>query len=225
MFLVSPTDRELLQILSAKSSAISHSMCESYGADVLAVIEGRGHLAIQRKQFPDDFIASIEDGRMAREIALLQYAEFPVLIAEGWAEFTSEGHLMLQHGGRWTKQALRNTMRSMYKIHGIAVERTDNINDTADAVIELEAYFGKEIHKSLLTRPKRVMQDTWGLSNKRDFARFFLQGFPGVGSALAEQIFDHFGKIPLRWDADEDELKEVYGIGEKRAKVLWEMLQ
>jgi len=223
MILVSPTDRDLLQLLGDK--AMSNYLPERYGADILTVVEGHGKLAIQRKTFPDDLLASLDDGRLARELPLLAQAEFPVLIVEGQPLWTTDGHLMQSWSSRWTRAQIRNLLRSVWRVHGVAVEQTTDINDTAAAVLELEAWFRKDVHRSLLTRPKTPTKDDWGLSNRRDFARFLLQGLPGVGSVLAEQIFDHFGKVPLHWDCNLEELMSVYGIGKKRAKVLWDALQ
>lgn len=223
MLLVSPTDRDLLVLLGGK--AMSNYLPERYGADILVVVEGRGKLAIQRKTFPDDLLASLDDGRLARELPLLAQSEFPVLVVEGQPLWTADGHLMQPWNSRWTRAQLRNLLRSVWRVHGVAVEQTTDINDTVAAVLELEAWFKKDVHRSLLSRPKTTTKDSWGLSNRRDFARFLLQGLPGVGSVLAEQLFDHFGKIPLHWDCTLEELMSVYGIGKKRAKVLWDALQ
>ena len=92
MILVSPTDRELLALLGDR--AISHTLPEQHGADVLVVVAGRGKLALQRKTFPDDFLASLEDGRLARELAGLSRTQCPVLIVEGRPQWTADGHLL-----------------------------------------------------------------------------------------------------------------------------------
>jgi len=225
MYLVSPTDRELLAAMRLKVSAMSHRLPEQYGADVLTAVEGRGKLAFQRKQFPDDFIASLEDGRITREVSLIKHAEYPVFLIEGWPSFTADGNLLASYISRWTKRQLRNVMRSLWYTQGIVFERTDNMSDTVDAILEFESWVRGEKHKSLVTRSKNPTRDSWGLANKRDMARFFLQGIPGIGSAIAEQIFDHFGRIPLKWDCSEDELRGVLGVGTKRAKSLIEMFQ
>jgi len=223
MILVSPTDRDLFSLLGAK--AMSHSLPEQHGADVLAVVSGRGKLAIQRKAFPDDLLASIDDGRLARELAMLSRTEYPVLIVEGRPQWTADGHLMASWASRWTRQQLRNLLRSVWLTHGVMVEHTDDINDTATAVLELEKWFGKKVHRSLFARPKHTVRDTWGKSSQEDVARFLLQGFPGIGTALAEAILERFGKAPLSWSCTFDELKSVPGIGERRSKALWELLQ
>ena len=70
-----------------------------------------------------------------------------------------------------------------------------------------------------------MARDSWGTSTREDFARFLLQGFPGIGTALADAILERFGAVPLSWCCTFDELKSVPGIGERRAKTLWELLQ
>jgi len=222
-FLLSPTEHGLKPLFGER--AIVSYLPERWGADILIVVEGRGRLAIQRKVFPDDLIASTTDGRLARELPLLAQTEYPVLIIEGRPMWTADGHLMQSWNSRWTRAQIRNLLRSVWRVHGVAVEHTDDINDTAAAVLELEAWFRKDVHRSLLSRPKTATKDSWGLGDKRSAARYFLQGFPGVGATLAEQIFDHFGKLPLTWACTQEELMSVYGIGRKRAKVLWETLQ
>jgi hypothetical protein len=49
---------------------------------------------------------------------------------------------------------------------------------------------------------------------------FLLQGFDGIGAGVAGDIFDHFGRVPLRWDAGRDELLAVKGLGPKRVDKL-----
>ena len=222
MMLVSPTERELLSLLSGR--AMSHPLPERYGADVLIVVEGRGKMAIQRKTL-DDLLASLEDGRLARELGLLSQVQYPALMLEGQPAWTSDGHLRKPWSSRWTRTQLRNLLRSVWWVHGVAVEHTHDIADTAMAIIELEVWFRKTVHRSLLSRPKRSSRDSWGMSSKESSAIFFLQGLPGVGPGLATAIYRRFGKIPMSWTCAFEELKSVDGIGERRARALWEILQ
>lgn len=224
MRLVSPTDRDLLaEFELRKLSAMSHSLPEKFGADVLIVLEN-GRIAVQRKFFPNDFIASLEDGRIAREVMLLKLAEYPIFLIEGYPLFAADGHLMSRFASRWTKKGLRNAIRTIWFSQGIMFERTENIQDTVDVILEIESYISKGEHRSCETRPKAV-KDTWGKADKRDFARFFLQGIPGIGPVIAEQIYDHFGKIPMEWTCTEQELCDIKGVGPKRAKILADMLK
>jgi len=223
--LISPAEpwdvRRLLQ-----GVALNSRLPEQAGADFL-ILTPRGKIGIQRKTFPDDLTASLEDGRLAREINLLVHdCDHAILIAEGDPSFTTDGYLISAYKSRYTRTGLRNILRSLTHIHGIHVERTSSIADTTQAVLEIRDWFNKDEHRSLLIRPKgKELKNDFGLSNRRDQARYFLQGFPGVGPALAEAIFDHFGKVPLRWQCTQAELQEIQGIGPGRAKALWGALQ
>ena len=46
-----------------------------------------------------------------------------------------------------------------------------------------------------------------------------------VGTVLAEAILERFGRIPMCWTCSMDELNTVDGIGNKRARALWKLLQ
>lgn len=221
-WLLSPTEPGLKSELGDR--AIISPIPETYGADCFTAVVGRGRIVAQRKTCPYDLLASVTDGRIAEKLPKLLRAEYRFWIVEGWPSFTADGHLMLSHTTRWTKQQIRNLLRSLWFTYGIVVERTDSVQDTATALMEIEDWFRKTVHRSLLTRPKMMVEDTWGNSSKRDFARYLLQTFTGVGVGRAEAIFDHFGKVPLSWTVSEEELTEVQGIGGKLAKSLKQQL-
>ena len=117
----------------------------------------RGLLAIERKLFPSDFLASLKDGRMAKECAAMREAAFRVLICEdepNWT-YTTDGHLKQgrQPVSRWTKTAIRNMMRSIRYAEGVDIEVTDSVKDTIATILELRDYFNAKSHLSLRSRP------------------------------------------------------------------------
>lgn len=221
MILYSPVEPlEIRKLI--RDQAKPHSLPEKYGADFL--ILGHGvWVAVQRKTIPD-LLGSLEDGRLARETAMLKRTDVPVLIVEGRPEYTGDGHLIHAYQSRYTKEQIRNLLRSVSH-EGIRVEYTDSAVDTVDAVIEMEKYYSKSVHRSLAVRPKAAAKTDWGTRYDRDWAIFLLQGFPGVGPALAAAIFDHFGEVPLAWTCRKKELEQVDGIGKRRAEALWKALK
>lgn len=220
-FLISPTERDALKYTNGRG--IVSSIPERYGADFL-IFSPRGRCGIQRKKFPDDFFASIDDGRLAKELSQLAYLEFRLLVPEGDPQYTSDGHLMDERHARWTRRSVRNYLRSVRIQQGVDVEWSCDLKDTVDIVCELEEYLKTDIHRSTMTRPKNsVMKGEWGEFNKRDWARYFLQGLPGVGSKRAEAIFDTFGRVPLEWSVSPEEMQRVWGIGKKTARTLFEL--
>lgn len=222
--LCSPTDRDLYDCLNTRILTISNLLPENYGADVLA-FTSNGKLAVQRKAFPDDFLASKADGRLAREVSLLQHTECPVLILEGSPDWTSDGHLLQERVTQWTKTRFRNMFRTIRRIYNIDVEVSADIQETASIILEWVEWLGKNDHVSMMVRPKQIGSNSWGVSSEEDFSRFILQGFPGVGIRLATELYRTFNRIPLQWSYSKEELGKVPGIGKKRVDRLWSMLR
>ena len=73
-------------------------------------------------------------------------------------------------------------------------------------------------------RPKEAAKNRWGQPDQAEFAKYFLQGLPGVGPETSEAIYNHFGRLPLAWTCSEQELREVYRIGPVTSKHLMQML-
>lgn len=228
MRLVSPTevDRKEFKGLYSylKPGSMLSSIPEKCGADVVSMIRNQGMLAIQRKVYPDDFIASIQDGRMAKEVILIQKARFLVWVLEGEEPmYTTDGNLMDPYLTRWTREGLHNAEHSLWWVHGIRPIHTKNMQGTADLILELEGYLSKGQHLGFMNRPKHYPTDSWGVVAPEDKASFFLQGFDRIGDKTAKAIFNHFGKrVPMRWDCTLEELMEVPGVGKSTAKKLLE---
>lgn len=223
--LVSPTEtRSGVLALFAEGEAFTHSLPETYGADFL-IPTLRGLVGAQRKAFPSDFLASIEDGRLMREVQLLQSLAFRVLIKEGEADYTHEGNLILDGvASRWTWSTFENLDHSLWYYHGVRVIKTKTLEGTVEELRTLRNWFNQEVHRSLLVRPKEGRDEWSGRPDKRSWARYFLQGFPGIGPERAEAIFDHFKRVPLKWIVNKRELKEVFGVGDKTADALFAAL-
>lgn len=220
MILVSPAEPKSIKLLM-RDKGIVDGLPEKYGADFLFAAQGEW-VAVQRKTM-DDFLASLEDGRLAQEIPLLRQAAFAVVLLEGWPQFTTDGYLLDKFRKHYTREQIRNALRSLYWAHGLGVERTESPEDTVAAVLELRRWLSKSEHRSLLTRPKHLV-GTWGIKTSREWGIWVLQGFPGIGPTLAAAIFDHFGEVPLVWATTLQELMEIPGIGKKRAVELWKAL-
>ncbi|MEM3646833.1 MAG: ERCC4 domain-containing protein [Thermofilum sp.] len=211
LILYSPFEPDEIKNLLA-GRGIPHRLTEQFGADFL--IPRRGFkVAVQRKT-GSDLLASLEDGRLAREVALLKTAEVAVLVVED---------VVPPPGSRYSKEQVRNLLRSVYH-RGVRVEYTSSPADTVEALLEMERYYSKDDHLSLLTRPKTAAGNDWYIRTNREWAVFLLQGFPGIGPVLAGEIFDHFGRIPLAWDCTREELARVPGLGRRRTEKLWDAL-
>lgn len=212
MILVSPSEpKEFLDLIP---DAMRSTFPERFGADFLAVRRGLA-AGVQRKT-PQDLVASLEDGRLVEEVNRLKRLDVPVLLLEGedFAPVRS----------RYTGEQVLRLIFSV-QAEGVWFMASSGIKATAAVVTELAGWLAKGEHLSMRTRPKTVDRDGWGRATDRDWAVFILQGFPGLGPVLAEAIYDRFGRVPLAWTCTERELREIDGIGPKRARELIRCLE
>lgn len=214
MILVSPSEPQTILTLLG-DVALTHSMPEQHGADYLFFNTNGSKVGVQRKEV-NDLLRSLEDGRLVKEVAALRRLQCAVLLVEGPMDFPAEGP-------GYTRRQVRNLLRSVAGT-GVRVEHTADLEDTAAALLEMLDYYRKPEHTSMFTRPKAVKND-WKLTTDRDWGMFLLQSFPGIGPVLAGAIFDRFGRVPLAWTCSEKELREVEGIGRKRARELMRSLE
>lgn len=206
----SPTE----QHLAFKQFKIS-SLCEERGSDFLFAIPDLGFVGIQRKKIPD-LVASIRDGRLAKEIGQMEALAVRVVIIEGKDQWTRDGESLLVNG--WSESQQNGVVFSLF-LKGFYVLRSTEQHQTARSVLQLSNYLAKGTnHSSLDRRPKAV--GTWGKADSKEFACHVLQSFPGVGPDLAKRIYDRFG-LPLKWTVDLLELEQIDGIGyTKAAKII-----
>jgi len=223
IFLLSPTEAALAELF--KERVIISSLPEEKGADVL-VYTRPGLAGIQRKEFPHDFLSSFTDGRMTRELALLQNScRFPILIREGRPRYYPDSRIVVdrKQPSRFTRKQLFGMMNDIMFIRGIFVVDTDNTEQTVEFIKSLADFLNKEKHLGLYTRPSA--QGLWYVPTARDIELWVLQSFPGIGPTLADNIVTYFGgRIPLKWSCSLEELEQVPGLGKKRARVLIESL-
>jgi len=212
--LVSPAEPARIKELLGENGQVS-VLPERYGVDFLWRTRGVWYGA-QRKTVTD-LLASLDDGRITREIAqMTSHVSMPTLVIEGKVHFTNEGRLTAHSWAkdRWTLRQWRGFLWSLQS-RGIAIAYSATISDTVDFVVDMAEWSSKATHTSVTARPKLV-ESPWGVATNRDWAVFLLQGFDGIGAGVAGDIFDHFGRVPLQWEVDRDGLLAVKGLGPKR---------
>lgn len=209
---ISPTEPEVLRDIGVTSS-----QPEEYGVDVLWQSK-LGLVGIQRKEFPNDFLASVHDGRLNREYAMMKSLDVAVLLLEGKGQWTSEGRLIRGHNGKrhaWDRTQHRNYLASV-QLRGVQVQTTDNIRDTIKFVQDLRRWSSKDHHLGLDTRPA-ARGTQWGSIENDDYVKYLYMSLPGIGPVQADALLQHLGMI-FRLDVGEEELQTVPGIGKGRAK-------
>lgn len=212
--LIAPTERHPLTTLGPHSS-----LPERYGADILFAVKGKW-VGIQRKEIAD-LIASVHDGRLAREMSMMKSLALGVLIVEGKLQWTMDGELLTKgYGKNWTRAHHQGLLWSVQQ-KGYWVAFTDDAHGTVDAAEMLESWLRKDKHQSLDRRPGP--DSMWGTPGNEDFQRHMVMGLPGVGVELAERIIKELG-VPFQWRVTEEDLMRVSGIGKKKAQAMLKVL-
>lgn len=215
--LVAPTEPTALKAMG--KSAI---LPEKYGCDVMWMA-GDQRYGIQRKEL-QDLKASVLDGRLGKELGQIHASQTKaVLVMEGRVSWTSEGVLIGGHGAAWTRQQLWGVQLAV-QLEGVWLVQTASLGDTIAFVRSFYNWTKKKGHGSLKNRPGPG--GMWGTkATDADFGRHVLTSFPGIGAEMAGQIFEEFGRVPLKWDATEAELLAIKGLGPKRVKAIMEILK
>lgn len=216
--LASPEDHELARLLGCPTDPVT----EMYGADVIGGVQD-GLIAWQRKT-TTDIISSVKDGRLASSVLKLKSVKYPVFIHERNISYTTDGSVYSKYGSGWTREQIRNLLRSMWYEHGIRTEETTDIQDTAHAIIEQLKWAGKPWGRGLgpITRGKLLARNQWNVTDKRSWAVFFLQGIDGVGPKRAEAIYDAYNRLPVKWDITLADLVQI--VGKQTGERIWKAL-
>lgn len=147
-----------------------------------------------------------------------------ILIFEGHGKWTMDGELVHGYTRNFTRQQYTALQYSIMWEFGVHVMHVRDMKETAEALTVLEGWSKKPKHSSLRTRPG-APKDTWGMTGERERAQHLLQGLPGVGVEMAGRIYDHFGRVPLKWDCTIDDLLAIKGVGKVKAKKIWEAMK
>jgi ERCC4-type nuclease len=186
---------------------------ERYGCDVLWNV-GETWWGVQRKEI-SDFIASVQDGRLAKEVGQMRQTEFPMVILEGDVRFSGDVLIWDNWGGKdITKKQWMGMTWSLQR-SGVAVNHSRNAKGTAEMVVGLMSWSQKPRHSSVTRRPGAV--GSWGTPSSREFGEHLLMGLPGVGPELAARLYEKFGGVPWDWTCEVEDLMTVPGIGKAKA--------
>ena len=202
-----------------RALGISTTKPEEYGADAFWVAR-KQTWGVQRKELKD-YVASVDDGRLAKELLQMSSLDHAFLILEtgergGGAprEMPSTQLAGLGKFGRaWTGAQLRGTLYGVMD-RGVHVVYVKDEAETIQRVVELVAWSKKARHESARGRGMAPV-DVFGKRDQRTYACWVLTSLPGVGMEMAGRIFDHLGGLPftMREGIGMKELTEVPGVG------------
>lgn len=160
------------------------------------------NIAIERKTV-SDFISSMINGRIKRQLEEIQQYENRLLIIEG----VEDQELYSDNNEKGVNaNAIRGFLLSISLKHKTPIIFTKNEEDTAKFILILAKK--KEIESSLNVSKKSF--------NKRERMQFILEGFPGIGPKNAKKLLEKFKTIKNILNSPIEELERVIG---KKAEV------
>lgn len=213
--MIAPSEPVLLRALGKSSS-----LPEQFGLDALWSEKNVGGLiGIQRKEI-SDMLASVQDGRLARELQKIRNVKVAYLVIEGRMRWSTDNRLLMPANYSHLTRAMWRGMLRTCQHYGLFLEFTDDVADTVCLIEEIAKWSAKEDH-SLLTRRPNPNKSMWGTVDDEDWELHVLQSIEGIGHKQAKAIRDHFGRLPLAWTVTEKELKGVHGLGPKRIQAMF----
>lgn len=166
-------------------------------------------VAIERKTV-SDFITSMKNRRLIRQLEDLQQYKKRLLIIEGIDEqelYSDSEDWIGMH-----PNAIRGFLLSILLKYNVPIIYTKDYKDTAKFINILAKKQSGEI-------PLNVKKKSF---NKKEQLQFIVEGFPGIGPKTARKLLEKFKTIKNIINANEEELKEVIG---KRAEVLRDLVE
>jgi Fanconi anemia group M protein len=155
----------------------------------------------------EDFAQSIIDGRLLEQLKQLksQY-ERPIILVEGTQDLFNVRNIH--------PNAIRGMLATIAVSFGIPVIYTKDAKDTAAQLVAI-AKREQEVHKDTFQphAEKRV-------ASVQEQQEYVVSALPNVGLNLAKELLKHFKNVKNVVNASEDELKQVEGVGEKKAKAI-----
>jgi ERCC4-type nuclease len=229
--LISPAEPNAIRTQFAALLARVDPDGELYQAAVSGVPErrgvdfawiARGHWwGVQRKELADLY-ASLEDGRLEKEIGQMNDSTMmPVIVMERAPQWTTEGVMVASDYGRgraitydaWMGLHLSLAARNITVLH------SKDHATTCKVILAFIKWSIKPKHLTGMSRPGPTGNE-WGQHTSRDWCIHLLQSFPLIGPEVAAQIHDTFGGVPLQWTVTRDQLLAIPGIGPKKADTL-----
>ena len=155
------------------------------------------NIAIERKTI-SDFISSMINGRLHKQINNLQQYENKLLLIEG----INEQELYSDNAERGvSSNAIRGFLLSILLKHKIPIMFTKNSEDTARFIDVLARK--KEVESSLNATKKSF--------NKKEQMQFILEGFPGIGPKTAKKLLEEFKTMKNIFNTPQEEISKVIG--------------
>ncbi len=160
----------------------------------------------------EDFVNSIVDGRLLGQLKeMAEEFEKPLIVVEGEQDIYSVRGVH--------PNAVRGALATIAVSYGIPVLQTKNPRETAAllfAIAKREQEEGASREFSGHTKKPLTLKEQ---------QEYVVSALPNVGASLAKELLKQFGTIKSIVNANDEELKKVDGIGDKKAARIKEVFE
>lgn len=163
---------------------------------------------VERKR-DEDFADSLVDNRLFPQMKELAEFENPVIIVEGDELFS---HRDIH------PNAVRGALASIALDYGITMLWTDGEKETAKLLKSLAKREQEEQNREVSVRGEKTPK------TMKERQKFIVAGIPGVNRKIAERLLEQFGSVQEIFNASKDQLRDVKGIGQKKADSIREVI-
>ncbi|MFB6145159.1 MAG: DEAD/DEAH box helicase [Candidatus Nanohaloarchaea archaeon] len=164
--------------------------------------------AVERKA-AEDFVDSLVDQRLFSQLPDLQQFDNPIIIIEGKDLYSHR---------KVHPNAVRGALASIAIDHGIPILWTSDEKETSEILKSLAKREQEEKDQNIAIRGTRTAK------TESELQKFVVAGLPDINTKLAERLLERFGSIEKVFTASEEELKEVEGVGDKKAASIRELI-
>ena len=166
------------------------------------------NVAIERKTVLD-FISSMINKRLLRQLEELQQYEKKLIIIEGIneQELYSDDKVSGLHSN-----SIRGFLLTILLRHNIPILFTKDYKDTAKFIDLIARKKEQEMSMRVVKKSR----------NKKEQLQYILEGFPGIGPKNAKKLLQQFKSIKNITNTPEEELKKILG---KKAEIFKNLIE
>jgi len=159
----------------------------------------------------EDFINSIVDGRLLKQLKLLrENFEIPLLLIQGEEDIYSMRNVH--------PNAIRGMLSTITISYNIPILYSQNVKDTA-AILKVIAKREQDPNlKSFYLRNERKPLTL------KEQQEYIVSSFPGIGATLAKPLLKKFKTIKKIVNAKKEQLEKISKIGDKKAEEIRKVL-
>jgi len=184
-----------------------------------------GTVGIERKKLPGDFLTSVDDGRLRREIiAMRGECDHQLVLLHGVFRYDRHGQVLDgKRTLRWTRTGIRNIRRTIEWVEGCFIEQAEDDQELIDVIETLQKYLNEKHHFSLKGRPG--IQKTWVVPTMEERVIHFYDGIPDIAPVRAKALAARFPSPMELYEASAEDIATMSGFGKQSAIKIYNFLR